>query len=393
MSSEISHYATTKVEILGAETLVDPGGLQRPLEPSARDLYRNYKAILRDRNIYYPVAYRLVRELGQGRQGRVFLGLRQGARGCVTRHAIKIFDPSIYSSAENYWTDMGRIANQVSELQTVQSPNLTSRDIYEEFNGIGYMQMQVVDGVDLSYLLSRKHLDIVKARSTPEEWARFMDVIFRVEDNKIKIQTGIALYIMRQMLRGLETLHEHGFVHSDIKPANIMIDRLGYVKLVDYGRAVKAHEKMTMLFGSPLFMAPETHRREPNVIESDIYSVGLVGLEMLRGEPLMDVAGKTEKDLLDFKMSLPDRLPEMLPSYVLQNAQLMRMIRRFIEPEAQKRFHKADEAESGKQGLRIVHQQLTHLGKDAEYGRELQGYIAKIKAEPADANSREIDGL
>lgn len=393
MSSEISHYATTKVEILGAETLVDLNGPQRPLEPSARDLYRNYKAIIRDRNIYYPVAYRLVRELGHGRQGRVFLGLRQGARGCVTRHAIKIFDPSIYTSAESYWTDMGRIANQVSELQTVQTPNLTSRDIYEEFNGIGYMQMQVVDGVDLSYLLSREHLDIVKARSTPEEWARFMDVIFRVEDNKIKIQTGIALYIMRQMLRGLETLHERGFVHSDIKPANIMIDRLGYVKLVDFGRAVKANEKMTILFGSPLFMAPETHRREPNVIESDIYSVGLVGLEMLRGEPLVNMAGMTEKDLLDFKMSLPDRLPEILPSYVLQNSQLVRMIRRFIEPEAQKRYHKADEAESGKQGLRIVHQQLTQLGKDAEYGRELQAYISKIKAAPADANSRDIDGL
>ena len=72
MSSEISHYATTKVEILGSETLVDISSPQRPLEPSARDLYRNYKAIIRDRNIYYPVAYRLVRELGHGRQGRVF---------------------------------------------------------------------------------------------------------------------------------------------------------------------------------------------------------------------------------------------------------------------------------------------------------------------------------
>ncbi|HPA79126.1 MAG TPA: serine/threonine-protein kinase [Kiritimatiellia bacterium] len=393
MSSEISHYATTKVEILGSETLVDISSPQRPLEPSARDLYRNYKAIIRDRNIYYPVAYRLVRELGHGRQGRVFLGLRQGARGCITRHAIKIFDPSIYTSAENYWTDMGRIANQVSELQMVQSPNLTSRDIYEEFNGIGYMQMQVIDGVDLRELLSPGHLDIVKARSTPEEWARFMDVIFRVEGNTLKIQTGIALYIMRQMLRGLETLHEHGFVHSDIKPANIMIDRLGYVKLVDYGRAVKANEKMTMLFGSPLFMAPETHRREPNVIESDIYSVGLVGLEMLRGEPLLDTTGLLEKDLLEFKMSLPDRLQDMLPSYVLQNSQLVRMFRRFIDPDPQKRYHKADEAEAGKQGLRIVHQQLTQLGKDAEYGRELQAYISKIKAAPADSFSRDIDRL
>ena len=61
----------------------------------SRQLAANYRAILAARAIHYPVAYRFPRELGRGRQGIVFLGLRQGARGCVTRHAIKLFDPSI----------------------------------------------------------------------------------------------------------------------------------------------------------------------------------------------------------------------------------------------------------------------------------------------------------
>ncbi|MGA1130126.1 MAG: hypothetical protein ACO3XN_08690, partial [Chthoniobacterales bacterium] len=98
-------------------------------------LAANYRAILEAKAIYYPVAYRFIRELGRGRQGVVYLGLRQGARGSVTRHAIKVFDPSIYPNAKKYWTDMGRIAVQTSKLQTVKSPNIVAPDNYEEYNG------------------------------------------------------------------------------------------------------------------------------------------------------------------------------------------------------------------------------------------------------------------
>jgi serine/threonine protein kinase len=274
---------------------------------------------------------------------------------------------------------MGRIAAQISKLQTVNSPNLVSRDIYEEANGIGFVQMELIDGVDLRYLLDSNHLNIVKNRSTPGEWARFTDVIFRLEDDRMSIQPGIALYIMRQMLRGLEILHEMGFVHCDVKPANIMINRLGYVKVIDYGRAVRADERLTLLFGSPLYMAPEIHRRENQHIQSDIYSVGLVGLEMLRGEPLVDAKGMTEADLLDFKIALPKRLRGLLPEHVRQNERFVTLLQRFLDPDPKKRFEWASDAEAGSEGLRLVHQQLAQLGKDTEYGRELQGYMAKLR--------------
>jgi len=355
-----------------AETPMDSAG------KGTQQLAANYKAILRARAIYYPVAYRFLKELGRGRQGVVFLGLRQGARGCVTRHAIKIFDPGIYPSAKKYWTDMGRIAAQTSKLQLVKSPNLVAPEIYEESNGIGYIQMEVVDGVSLRYLLDGSHLEQVKARSTAAEWAQFTDVIFRRDGGKVCIQPGVALYIMRQALRGLETLHEMGFVHSDIKPANIMIDRLGYVKLVDYGRAVRLNEKVTLLLGTPLYMAPETHRREPSIAQSDIYSVGTVGLEMLRGQPLLDPAGKTEADLLAAKMRAAEKLPELLPDHVRQNAQFVVLLQRFLDADPKRRYPNAEEAEVGSQGLVLVHKQLARLGKDTEYGRELENYLAKL---------------
>lgn len=352
--------------------------LDGKMELSPELLISNYQAILQDRAIYYPVAYRLERVLGQGRQGIVFLGLRQGARGCVTHHAIKLYDPGIYANTQRYWTDMGRIALQVSRLQTVNTPYLVSRDVYEETNGIGYVQMENIDGIDLRYMLDGEHLAVAKSRSTYREWGHFTDIIFRLNDGKIAIQPGVAIYILRGILRGLEVLHDMSYVHSDIKPSNIMINRLGDPKIVDFGRATRVGEKLTFLIGTPMYMAPETHQREPNAIQSDIFSLGLVALEMLRGEPLLDISAKSENELLDFKLSLADRIEQYLPRHVLENNILVSILKKFIDPDPMRRFGDAADAEAGEHGLRVIHKQLAQLGQDAEYGRELMAYMDRL---------------
>lgn len=344
----------------------------------SRQLKENYRSLIRAKAIYYPVAYIFERELGRGRQGVVFQALRQGARGCITRHAIKLFDPTIYPNAKKYWTDMGRMAIQTSRLQVVRSPNLVARDVYEESNGIGYIQMELIDGLDMRCLLLPDHQERARARSTQAEWTHFTDAVFRHEQGRIQIQPGVALYIMRQVLRGLESLHDLGFVHSDVKPANIMVDRLGYAKLVDYGRAVMTNEQTSFLLGSPLYMAPETHRREPSSPQTDLYSVGLVGLEMLRGEPIVDYTDMTEADLHQYKLGVLDRLPDMLPPHVRKNEHLVYLFQRFLDPNPERRFTNAQEAESGREGLAVVHKQLAQLGKDTEYGRELSKYLTKL---------------
>lgn len=344
---------------------------------SCKELAENYDAIIRARAIYYPVAYQFLRELGRGRQGVVFLGLRQGARGCVTRHAIKLFDPSNYPSPELYWTDMGRIAVQTSRLQAMQSPNLVARDSYEETYGIGYLQMEAIDGLDLKLFLEGGHLDRARLRSTRDEWARFTDVIFRLEGRKMCIQPGVAIYIMRMMLRGLEALNAVGFLHSDMKPGNIMLDRLGYVKLVDFGRAVSIGEKSSWLLGTPSYMAPEIHRRQSPLVQSDIFSAGLVCLEMLRGAPVCDSA-MSEDSMLQVKLELSDKLHDYLPPYVSRNERFIHTLRRMLAPEPALRFASISEVDSGPDGLVHVHKQLVHMGKDTEYGRELEHYLSKF---------------
>jgi serine/threonine-protein kinase len=371
---ETSNVPETSVPLGSAPTEPMPA----PAGKGMAQLVDHYRAIVQARAIYYPVAYRFTKELGRGRQGIVYLGLRQGARGCVTRHAIKVFDPSIYPNAKKYWTDMGRIAAQTSKLQNLKSPNLVAPDIYEEYNGIGYVQMERVDGVGLRYLLDGQHLDRAKQRSEPREWSTFTDVIFRLDGNRVAIQPGVAIYIMRRVLRALESLHDLGFVHCDVKPSNIMIDRLGYVKLIDYGRANTINEKLSFLLGTPLFMAPEMHRRETALPQSDIYAVGLVGLEMLRGQPLVAGSGANEPELLQYKLSLCERLPDLLPEHVRRNNEFVEVMRKFLNPDPRKRFASAQEAESGPGGLILVHKQLALAGQDTEYGRELEGYLTKL---------------
>lgn len=363
--------------------IVDGGAISKrdemPTGMTLDQLVQNYESIFKVSAIFYPAAYHFVRELGRGRQGRIFLALRQGARGCITEHAIKVFDPSLYRSPQEYWTDMGRIAHQISKLHHLQSPNLVSRYTYEETYGIGYIQMEAIDGFDLRRMISHAEYERARLRSgsSPAEWVRQTSSIFRVNDGNLCLQPGIVVYILRGALKALELLHSVGFLHCDIKPGNIMIDRLGTVKIVDFGRAVMVGERLSFLLGSPMYMSPEMHRREACDLQSDIFSLGLVALEMLRGLPIVAGDDVDEQQLLDVKTGLSERLDELLPGDVLDNEHLVAVIKRFLAPEPSSRYATARDADVGEQGLRIVDNQLVKAGLDSEYPRDLSEYLAR----------------
>jgi len=341
-------------------------------------LTQAYDAIVLQGGVYFPVAYQFMRELGRGRQGQVFLAQRHGARGCVTEHAIKVFDPRLYQTAEEYWTDMGRIARQLSLLQRVQTPSMVSRHAYEETRGIGYIQMEAIDGLDVRRLLSPSHLALAKTRSTPEEWRRFTTAVFKMDGERVRLQPGVAIYIMRRVLQSLERLHSMGFLHADIKPGNIMIDRLGSVKVIDFGRALRVGETAAFLLGSPMYMAPEQHLREMGTVQSDLYSLGLVGIEMLRGGPLIADHAPNEGVLLAAKRDLPERLHHILPIRVRENGALVSILRRLTAVSPADRFPSAREADVGELGLRVIDKQLVRADLDSEYARDLADYFKKL---------------
>ncbi|MDD4869043.1 MAG: serine/threonine-protein kinase [Kiritimatiellae bacterium] len=361
--------------------LVHTVHVPHPVSDSAmtmEQLKRNYESILKKRKIFFPVTYHILREIGSGRQGTVLYAIRYGARDCITEHAIKLFDPRIYRNVEEYWTDMGRIAHQISQFHHLQSPNLVSTDNYEETDGIGYIQMEVIDGLDLRQLMTMENLEAARKRSTSKEWERFSTTIFHFEGGRICLQPGVAVHILRAVLRGLERVHALNFLHSDIKPTNIMIDKLGDVKLVDFGRAVTIGEKVTFLLGSPIYMAPEIHRREPGTAQSDYYSLGLVAIEILSGRRIIEKETFTEDELLRIKIDLPNRLSEILPPYVQANRTLMFILQKFLSPDPAIRYSSAREAEAGEEGLKVISKQLVQANLDAEYNRDLSDFVLKF---------------
>jgi serine/threonine protein kinase len=208
--------------------------------------------------------------------------------------------------------------------------------------------------------------------------AEFTRVLFRLEGDRISVRAGLVLYILRGVLRGLERLHGMNFLHSDVKPANIMLDRLGYVKLIDFGRAVTVGEELSFLLGSPMYMSIETHERRPGGPESDLFSVGLVALEMLRGRPLVDDPSPSEKALLAVKRDLVKNLPDLLPGDVLKNRDMVSMLRKLLHADTTQRYADAKDADAGHEGLGKISKRRVQAGQDTEYERVLSDYLAKL---------------
>jgi len=78
----------------------------------------------------------------------------------------------------------------------------------------------------------------------------------------------------RQIARGLQHMHEKGFVHADMKPINAMVDDTGRVKIIDLGQACAINTKKPRIQGTPGYIAPEQARREKIVAATDVYNLG-----------------------------------------------------------------------------------------------------------------------
>ena len=93
------------------------------------------------------------------------------------------------------------------------------------------------------------------------------------------------------MLEGVKHLHEHDILHSDIKPANILVDERGDVKLTDLGwqfiyDSVSTHTHSDFFRGTIYYCSPEVLNGKPRSHENDCWSVGATLVHMITGKPL-----------------------------------------------------------------------------------------------------------
>ena len=211
-------------------------------------------------------AYTLGRELGGGGMSRVFLAEDTRLGRTVV---VKVLSPELVAglSAERFQREI-RVAASLQQANIV--PLLTAG----EAGGLAYFTMPYVEGQSLRVrLASGRPLAIAE-----------------------------CLSIMRDVTRALGYAHEHGVVHRDIKPDNVLLSR-GAAEVTDFGiaKAIQASrvgatttasadaETLTQFgtsIGTPAYMAPEQAAGDPNLDHrADIYAVGVLAYEMLEGRP------------------------------------------------------------------------------------------------------------
>jgi eukaryotic-like serine/threonine-protein kinase len=151
-----------------------------------------------------------------------------------------------------------------------------------------YLVMELVDGEPLSAVLARRG-------SLPPAEAR--DVLY-------------------QAAMALQAAHDAGVVHRDVKPANILVDADGYARLTDFGiskSTAGSHLTQTgEVLGTAHYLSPEQLRGEPAGPASDIYSLAVVGYELLTGAPPFSGESIVATALAHVGQPAP-ALPESIP--------------------------------------------------------------------------------
>lgn len=196
--------------------------------------------------------YRIIGLLGKGGMGEVYKAEDIRLSQLV---ALKFLPGSM----ENDKDALERFHQEVKVARQVSHPNVCRVFDIGEVDGRHFLSMEFIDGDDLSSLLRR--ID----RFSPER----------------------AIEISRQLCIGLAAIHNQGILHRDFKPANVIIDSQGRIRITDFGIASLVDEVNTDLAraGTPAYMSPEQIRGRGINVRSDIYSLGLVLYEIFTGKP------------------------------------------------------------------------------------------------------------
>jgi serine/threonine-protein kinase len=342
------------------------------------ELLSRYGEVLEGGRMSWTTHHNLTRRLGAGGQGVVFLSMRRGTDGFTLPVAIKVFSPERYETEAEYQHAMGRIADVAARVAQIQQDNLLDVHNFVEQRRIRLMEMEWIDGYDLSRLLAPEMLERTHARVGPDRWDYLNNVIVTAGPTQSRLKPGIAIAIVRECLAGLAALHREGIVHGDVKSANIMVKRTGNAKIIDIGSAVPLVDMPANRTCTPAYAAPEVLEGRECTARSDLASLGYVLIEMLAGQPPF-VGLNSYRDLLEAKRSLVHRLPQLLPSEVTCNELLMTFCGGLIASDPTRRFPSAEAADLVKEGAASFHRQLIVGGLASEYENEIRLWLEELE--------------
>ena len=352
-----------------------------PSTHCSEELLGRYRRTLEQWRLSWTEHHRLVRVLGSGGQGVVFLSSRRGTDNFTLPVAVKVFSPEHYENDRAYDEAMGRMADVAAHVAQIQQDNLLDVHNWVDQGRIRLMEMEWVNGYDLSRLLTRSMLEHVQGRVKKERWKYLNEVIVTAGPAQPRLKPGIAMAVVRDCLAALAALHREGIVHADMKPANIMLKRAGNAKIVDIGSAFEMNNMPARRTCTPTYAAPEVLEGNECTPRSDLASLGYVLIEMLAGQPpFAGLAGFRE--LLEAKRTLAQRLPQILPKEVVCNELLMTFCCRLVAPDPARRFPTAEAADLVKDGAAAFHRQLVKGDLSSEYDNEIRTWLAELAELP-----------
>jgi len=126
------------------------------------------------------------------------------------------------------------------------------------------------------------------------------------------LSLGDVLLVFRMVASGLNAMHQHGFVHCDIKPNNILINKSGSIKIIDLGQSCKIGTTKQRIQGTPDYIAPEQVKRRPLGPKTDIFNLGATMYWALTGKHAPTLIPKKNK--FGLPVTEPRRAPHEIKS-------------------------------------------------------------------------------
>lgn len=274
--------------------------------------------------------YRIEHLLGAGGMGVVYLGKRDD--GIYEQQvAIKLLPPArLLTGGKLREQLLARFDDERAILAQLQHPNIVRiLDGGRSEQGVPYLVMEYVDGVDLLEYCQRHELGVA---------------------------ARIRLFI--EVCEAVQEAHRHLIVHRDLKPGNVLVDAQGVPHLLDFGiaklidpiRAAQVDAQTTIAAMTPAYASPEQIRHAPITTRSDIYSLGVMLYELLAGiRPYQEHEhSPVEMERAMSQMNPPTlsralHLPDAEPSY----PQLPRRLPVDLETIVTKTLHKEPERRYG----------------------------------------------
>jgi serine/threonine protein kinase len=352
-------------------------------------LVKQYEQLTKDAKISWTGHHHMLRLLGRGGQGEVYLTEYRGTDGFTVPVAMKVFSPERYAGSRSYDEAMHRIASIAARVALIQHDNLLAVQNFFERSRIRIMMMEWVDGYDLRQLTSPRCLHLLDGRVSKRRWKYINEVIITEGPDHSRFKAGVAVAIVRECLAALAALHREGIVHGDVKPANIMLKRSGHVKLIDMGSAIDFQDPPRDRQCTPLYAAPEVLEDRISTPSSDLASVGYVLIELLSGTNPIGNHDKL-RDLLHAKRELPSKMEEILPEEVVCNDLLMQFLHGLISPDPNRRFASAEAAVHVDTGAAAFHRQLILSDMATEYDNDIRVWLEELGRLETDLRNLEI---